>query len=133
MFCSLVEKELFLVTGSEVAAKLAETLGSFRVVLRDEIKSGYFYRESDRRVEIGEQSHELMVTGDGEESRMRKVVFSGEMPARKRLFYMSEILTEEIVGKMELESLEKSRLTQWRLKYKIGEYLESIDRLRSFI
>jgi len=129
----LVEKELFLVTGSDVAARLAETLGSFRVVLRDEIKSGYFYRDSGRRVEIGEQSHELMVTGDGEESRVRKVAFSGEMPARKCMFYLSEILTEEIVGKMDLKSLEKSRLIQWRLKYKIGEYLESIDRLRSFI
>ena len=84
-------------------------------------------------MEIGEQSHELMVTGDGEESRMPKVVFSGEIPARKRLFYLSEILIEEIVWKMELKSMGKSRLTQWRHKYKIGEYLESIDGLRSFI
>ena len=112
-----------LLINPELRFKLKATFESLTVMLKEEIKSCYYYRADNKRIELEKQAHDFIVTTLA--SNEKRVIFNRVISLNNRLFYLTEILFKEILEVINLRSFEISEHNQWRLKFKINEYLLS--------
>ena len=96
---------------------------SLTVVQKEDLKTQYFYRATNKPIELEEQAHEFLVTEMT--ANGKRLIFNRALPLNNRLFYLTEIFFKEI---LEVLSLKISEPDQWRMKLKISEYLTSVRK-----
>ena len=107
-----------LLINPELRFKLKATFESLTVMLKEEIKSCYYYRADNKRIELEQQTHDFIITKPS--SKEKRVICNTSL--EDRLFYLTEIVFDEKVLNLDLNKHGKSN--QWRLKCKISKYLE---------
>ena len=103
--------------------QLKANFESLSVVQKEELKTQYFYRSTNKPIELEEQAHDFFVTEMTVNGK--RLIFNRVLPLNNRLFYLTEILFKEI---LEALSLKISEPDQWRMKLKISEYLTSVRK-----
>ena len=112
--CPLIDLEIF--------SKLKVTFESLTIELKEEIKSSYYYRATNKRIELEQQTHDFIITKPS--SKEKRVIFNTSISLEDRLFYLTEIVFDEIVEVLNLDLNKHDKSNQWRLKCKISKYLE---------